>query len=65
MNNSKDLGEKSNDIVIGSNESVQRREAALLATLTPRERSIVQQVMANTPGLSAAKALAMLEEAGL
>ena len=65
MNNSKDLGGKSNDIVIGSSESVQRREAALLATLTPRERGIVQEVIDNYPALTLAKALAMLKEAGL
>ena len=40
-------------------------DAALLAELSPWDRAIVQQVMANTPGLSAAKALAMLNEAGM
>jgi hypothetical protein len=40
-------------------------DAALLAELTPRERSIVQQAMDNCPGATLAKILAELKAAGM
>ena len=39
--------------------------AEILASLSPEDRKLVQEVMDNNPGLSAEKALAMLNEAGM
>jgi hypothetical protein len=43
---------------------VKRRDQALLAELTPRERRLVESLMDNYPALPLAKAIAMLKAAG-
>jgi hypothetical protein len=45
-------------------EFVKRRDKALLAELTPRERRLVQEVMDDYPALTLAKTIAMLKAAG-
>ncbi len=46
-------------------EFVQRRDAALLAELSPRQQAIVRQVMKNHPDIPLAETIEMLKAFGL